>query len=71
MLFTTSFHLLEIYIVIAWLVLLFQFVIFLAENSPHHKQSMKGARMGVFLFGNRLTYYCEKQRQACRVRLVL
>ena len=27
MLFSSSFHLLEIYIVIAWLILLFQFVI--------------------------------------------
>lgn len=60
MLFIASFHWLEFYNVMAWLVLLFHVVIFLAENSDHHKQSMKGARMGVFLFGNRPVYYCEK-----------
>jgi hypothetical protein len=50
MLFTTSFHSLEIYIVITWLALLFQNVIFFAENSSHQKQGRKGARMGAFLF---------------------
>ena len=59
MLFKALFHWLEIQPVIAWLVLLFQSVIFLTENSSHHKQSRKGARMGVFLFGNRPAYYCE------------
>jgi hypothetical protein len=57
MLFISSFHLLEIQPVIAWLacapwlILLFQIVIFFAENSLHYKQDKKGARMGAFLFG--------------------
>jgi hypothetical protein len=48
MLFITSFSLLEIHIVIAWLVLLFQSVIFFVEDSNHHKQNGKSARMGAF-----------------------
>ena len=48
MLFSSSFPLLEIQFVIAWLVLLFQVVIFFAENSDHHKQNGKSARMGAF-----------------------
>jgi len=71
MLFNVLFHSLEIQAIIAWLVLLFQNVIFLTENSPHHKQSRDGARMGVFLFGNRPTYYCEKQQNKPQARLVL
>ena len=51
--------------------LLFHPVIFLAENSEHHKQSRNGARMGVFLFGNRPTYYYEKQQNKPQARLVL
>jgi hypothetical protein len=50
MLFRLSFYLLEIQTIIAWLVLLFQIVIFFAENSVHHKQSRRGARTGAFLF---------------------
>jgi hypothetical protein len=46
--FRSSFPSLEIQTVIAWLVLLFQTVIFFAENSFHHKQNGKGARMGAF-----------------------
>ena len=39
MLFRVSLHLLAIQRIIAWLVLLFQLVIFFAENSDHHKQN--------------------------------
>ena len=46
--FSSSFPSLEIQFVIAWLVLLFQFVIFFAENSSHHKRNGKSARMGAF-----------------------
>lgn len=55
MLFSTSFPLLEIHPVIAWLVLLFHFVIFFTENSPHHKQNGKGARMGAFFMAGFVT----------------
>jgi hypothetical protein len=48
MLFRASFPLLEIQLVIAWLILLFQGVISFAGNSAHHKQNGKGARMGAF-----------------------
>ena len=48
MLFRSSFPLLEIQSVIAWLILLFQGVIFFVEDSNHHKQNGKGARMGAF-----------------------
>ena len=48
MLFRAAFSLLKIHFVIAWLILLFQIVIFFAENSSHHKQNGKGARMGAF-----------------------
>jgi len=48
MLFNSLFPSLEIYLVIAWLVLLFQNVIFFTENSRHHKQNGRGARMGAF-----------------------
>ena len=71
MLFKMSFHSLEIYVIIAWLSLLFQSVIFFTENSMHYKQTKVGARMGVFLFGNRPAHYCEKQQDKRRVRLVL
>ena len=50
MLFSSSFPLLEIHIVIAWLILLFQPVISFAGDSEHHKQNRKGARMGAFLW---------------------
>ena len=48
MLFKASFPLLEIQTVIAWLVLLFHPVIFFTENSFHHKQNGRSARMGAF-----------------------
>ena len=48
MLFRSPFPSLEIQDVIAWFVLLFQTVIFFAENSDHHKQNGKSARMGAF-----------------------
>ena len=48
MLFSPSFLSLEIHHVIAWLILLFQGVIFSAEDSNHHKQNGNGARMGAF-----------------------
>jgi hypothetical protein len=50
MLFKSSFPLLEIQCVIAWLVLLFQCVIFFAENSEHQKQGRKGVRMDALSF---------------------
>jgi len=50
MLFRASFPLLEIQCVIAWLILLFQGVIFFAENSGHQKQSRKGVRMDALSF---------------------
>jgi hypothetical protein len=50
MLFKASFPLLEIHYVIAWLVLLFQLVIFFTENSRHQKQSRKGVRMDALSF---------------------
>ena len=46
MLFNPSLRLLAIYCVKAWLVLLFQIVIFFAENSPHHKQSKERRSYG-------------------------
>ena len=57
MLFKPLFPLLEIQIVIAWLVLLFQSVIFFTENSGHHKQNGKGARMGAFFMAGFVTKY--------------
>ena len=48
MLFRSSFPLLGIQDVTAWLILLFQGVIFFVEDSGHHKQNGKGARMGAF-----------------------
>lgn len=50
MLFISSSSLLKIQPVIAWLILLFQGVIFFAEDSGHQKQSRKGARMGALSY---------------------
>ena len=56
MLFSPSFLLLEIQCVIAWLILLFQNVIFFAENSAHHKQKWKGRPHGRFFHG----WFCKE-----------
>ena len=57
MLFRSSFPLLEIHLVIAWLILLLQLVIFSAEDSSHHKQNRKGARMGAFFMTG---FFCKE-----------
>ena len=57
MLFRASFPWLEIQDVIAWLVLLFQLVIFFAENSDHHKQNKKGRPDGRFFMAGFVKKY--------------
>ena len=57
MLFRAAFSLLKIHFVIAWLILLFQTVIFFIENSTHHKQSKKGARMSAFFMAGFVKKY--------------
>lgn len=55
MLFNLSFLSLEIHSITAWLILLFQTVIFFAEDSDHHKQNGKSARMGAFFMAGFVT----------------
>ena len=71
MLFKPSFLSLEIQIVIAWLILLFQPVIFFIENSLHHKQSKKGARMGAFFMAGFVKNCCSGAARPFLCRLLV